>query len=77
MGEYSIFRQGVKDELRRWLSAWNLSEEELENYMRQEEQQIQDAFQSCANPLHNDNRPYEVRFKAEISTVSMCLAYCY
>ena len=74
---YPIFRQGVKNELRRGLSAWNLSEEELENYMKQEEQQIQDAFQSCANPWHNDDRPYEVRFKAAISTVVICLEYCY
>ena len=74
---YAAFRQGVKDDLRGSLSAWKLSEEDLEKFVAQEEGQIKGAYEDFLNPRPNDKREEGIRFKTGISTIAYCLQMCY
>ena len=75
--EYSEFRNGVKEQLKQRLSAWNLSDEDLEKYLAQEEEQIKGAYEDYVNPDLKYSMDDDSRFKSEISSIAMCLEYCY
>ena len=75
--EYSDFRQAVKDQLKEGLSAWELSDEDLEKYVQQEDEQIMSAYEYYLHPKDTDKRDPEARFKSGVSTVAMCLEYSY
>ena len=74
---YEKFRQLVKDKLRKNLAAWDLSEEDLEKYMQQEEEQIKGAYDDYLNPDEGDTRADDVRFDVGASTIAYCLEMCY
>ena len=74
---YEKFRQLVKDKLRKNLAKWELSEEDLEKYMQQEEDQIKGAHNHYLNPRENDTRADDVRFDIGASTIAYCLEMCY
>ena len=74
---YEDFRDAVKEQLKDRLSAWELSDEDLEKYVQKEEDQIKSAYEAYTKPRLNDDRTNEARFSSGVSTVSMCLEYCY
>lgn len=74
---YDDFRSIVKKELADLLAVWKLSDEQLEKYMRQEEDQIKGAYDGYLNPRDNDKRADEVRFNIDASTVAYCLYMCF
>ena len=74
---YEKFRRLVKDKLRKNLAAWDLSEEDLEKYMQQEEEQIKGAYNGYLNPGERDTRADDARFDADASTIAYCLEMCY
>ena len=74
---YSDFRNDVKKQLKTRLSAQELSDDELEDYVLKEEEQIKSAYEAYTKPRLNDNRDDEARYKSGVSTVSMCLEYCF
>ena len=74
---YEDFRAAVKEQLKERLSAWDLSAADLEEYVRKEEDQIKSAYEAYTKPRLNDDRTDEARFASGVSTVSMCLEYCY
>ena len=75
--EYAEFREKVKAELKKRLAVWELSEEDLEKYVQQEEEEIKGAYRGYLNPKENDTREDDIRFDTGVSTVAMCLEYCY
>lgn len=74
---YSEFRNDVKEGLRESLAVWKLTDEQLEAYVQKEEDQIKDAYGYYLKPKETDTRDEEARYASGVSTVSMCLEYCY
>ena len=74
---YEKFRQLVKDKLSENLATWDLSEEDLEKYVQQEEEQIKGAYDGYLNPRESDMRADDVRFDVDASTIAYCLEMCY
>ena len=74
---YDEFRRETKKRLRENLAAHNLSDEDLENYVQQEEDQVKGAYEGYLHPRENDTREDDVRFMMGASSIAMCLEYCY
>lgn len=54
-----------------------LTEDDLEKYVQQEEDQIKGAYDGYLNPRQNDTREDDVRFKVGAITIAYCLEMCY
>ena len=74
---YEAFREIVKKKLEKNLSAWKLSDEDLEKYLSEEEEQVRDAYAGYLHPRAKDDRKDEVRFDSAAGTVAYCLEMCY
>ena len=74
---YSEFRNLVKQKLGKNLSAWNLSDQQLEDYLKQEEDQVKGAYEGFLHPRANDDREEDVRFIVGAGTIAHCLEMCY
>ncbi len=74
---YSEFRESVKANLKQALSVFKLSDDEIEKYVAQEEDEIKSGYEHFLNPSPRDDRKEDVRFSTAISTVSYCLQMCY
>lgn len=74
---YPEFREKVKEQMRTALSGWHLTDDEIEEYLKKEEQQIKDGYEEYLNPDPKDDRKDDARFASKVSTVAMCLEYCY
>ena len=70
---YEAFRKLVKDDLRESLAVWKLSEEDLEAYLAQNEDEIRGAYKHFQNPYEGDTREESVRFKSGVSSIAYSL----
>ena len=71
---YGQFREAVRKRLGSSLAAFELTPEELEAYMQQEEHQIQAAFHSYREGC--DSLTEDACFNADVNGVSYCLELC-
>ena len=74
---YEAFREAVKDDLRESLKVWNLSEDDLEAYVAQSEDEIKSEFKHCLNPREGDGRAVDTRLKSGASTIAYSLQLSY
>ena len=74
---YADFRHAVKESLKRRLAVWELSDDKLEKYMEQEEQQIKGEYRHYSEGDIPDGMTPESFLKSCVEGVSMCLEYCY
>lgn len=72
---YQDFWMAVKKRLRTKLSAWKLSDDQIEEFMKQEETEIKNAFRSYQNGC--DSLDEDACFKADVNGVAFCLEMCY
>ena len=74
---YEAFRALVREDVKKRLACFELSDEDIDKFLNAEEDQIKGAYQAYAEKDPDDMRSDEARFNGEASTVSMCLEYCY
>lgn len=74
---YEEFRKSVKDDLRESLSAWKLSEPDLEEYVANSEDEIKCAYDGYVHPGEDDHREDDARFKSDASTIAYSLQLSY
>ena len=75
---YEDFWKAVKDDLRSSLSAWNLSDEQIEEFMRREEDEIQNGFHRYRENIWvSEGMTEDAKFKADVSAVGYCLYMLY
>ena len=75
--DYSDFRELVKQKLSKNLAVWKLTDQQLEEYLQQEEEQVKRAYEGYLHPRQNDDREDDVRFDIDASTIAYCLEMCY
>ncbi len=74
---YAVFKQGVKDDLRNLLAIRELTEEQYEAYVAENEDEIRSAYKRYLNPREGDNREDSIRFSTAMSTAAYVLDLCY
>ena len=78
---YQQFWDAVKEKLARNLACWELTEDQIEEYMDREENQIKGAYKNYAEDryesVRNRVRTEEACFKSSVSSVAYCLEMCY
>lgn len=74
---YEAFYNSVWKEVKKRLSCFELTDEEVDNYIQKEEDQIKSAYSGFLRKNANDARSDEARFVSAVNTVAMCLEYCY
>ena len=72
---YEDFWTAVKKRLGTNLKAWELTDDQIENYMKQEENEIRNAFRSYQKGC--DSLTEDTCFKADVNGVAFCLEMCY
>ena len=78
MPTYEQFYQDVKEQVKNRLACFDLSDQELDDYLKKEESQIAGAYWDLTNPGDEaEGMTPEANYKASVSTVAMCLEYCY
>ena len=75
--DYSAFYEAVKEGLELRLACYKLSDEEMEQYMREEERQIKGAYESYISDCCRGILKEDAFFKASVSSVAFCLEMCY
>ena len=74
---YQDFRDAVKKRLEINLACWKLSEEDIEQFMRREEDEIKGGFDRYANGFLSNGRTDNACFDSGVNAVATCLEYCY
>ena len=77
----SEFWDAVKKRLKINLACWKLDDNEIEDYMKQEEDQIKGAYKGYSEDslgcVRDGSMTNEASFQAEVCAVSYCLEMCY
>ena len=76
MVSYAQFFDLVKKSLSRNLASYELTPEEIDQYMKTEEKQVQGAYKGYSQGCP-DGMTWEAHLKSSVSGVAMCLEYCY
>lgn len=74
---YQDFWDAVKENLKKNLSCWKLGDDDVEQFMRSEENEIKGGYDRYRTGYLANGRTDEACFKSAVSTVAMCLEYCY
>ena len=77
MKSYELFYEAVKNDVSERLAGFELSEDELNDYLKKEESQIKGAYEEYITKEDAKHLTDEACFMSKVSTVSMCLEYCY
>jgi hypothetical protein len=78
MPSYEKFFQDVKEDLKKHLACYELTDQEFDDYLKKEEGQIQGAYEDMIEENGEDaDMTPEAHYKAAVSTISYCLEMCY
>lgn len=77
MKGYDQFFAAVKENVSKSLACFEISDEELNDYLKREEEQIEGAYEEYVNKEDAEHLTDDACFAATVASVSMCLEYCY
>lgn len=77
MKTYKEFRQDVKNGLAKYMRARELSDKELEDYLKSEEDQIEESYERYKKGYGRGELTEEAHYNSEVHGTVFSLDLCY
>ena len=78
MPSYEQFLKDVKASLKKGLACYEISDQELDDYLKSEENQVLGEYKDLlASDEENEGLSQDAIYKAAVSSIAYCLEMCY